>query len=453
MKSIKRILATVLILSLLLSGCASRVSNAGGSEQKVQAEEQHVEIEANKESGDSQIENEIDGAEVSVESVDSVVSTVNEEDIPKDTKVSDEVIEKKEVPEFYGLNDSSLLQYVEDRVYAELESNFADDDYIVNGVEAVYISQDYLDELAFNSKSNIYFGYTLEEIESQYNGTKYIFTLGEDGTTVVQPFEDYDDTFEQVVKNVAIGSGVILICVTVSVVTAGVGAPAVSMVFAAAASTGTSFALSSSVISAATTAAVTGFQTKDPEETMKAALLSGSESFKWGAITGAILGGASEAIVLKNASQTATQAADTVTLYTGEVVEETIPTPRQAELLALEKYKGSEQITYLAGEEVPWGTPGGTRPDVVRTVGDHLEAIEVKDYDLVNNSNELFRELTRQITDRVTNLPPGSTQRIVLNVQGRGYTQEFVNTIIETIQTRLIDVYPNIPVDIMGAVL
>ena len=28
-----------------------------------------------------------------------------------------------------------------------------------------------------------------------------------------------------------------------------------------------------------------------------------------------------------------------------------------------------------------------------------------------------------------------------------------VNTIIETIQTRLIDVYPNIPVDIMGAVL
>lgn len=147
MKSIKRILATVLILSLLLSGCASRVSNAGGSEQKVQAEEQHVEIEANKESGDSQIENEIDGAEVSVESVDSVVSTVNEEDIPEDTKVSDEVIEKKEVPEFYGLNDSSLLQYVEDRVYAELESNFADDDYIVNGVEAVYISQDYLDEL------------------------------------------------------------------------------------------------------------------------------------------------------------------------------------------------------------------------------------------------------------------------------------------------------------------
>ena len=82
-----------------------------------------------------------------------------------------------------------------------------------------------------------------------------------------------------------------------------------------------------------------------------------------------------------------------------------------------------------------------------------MEAIEVKDYDLVNNSNELFRELTRQITDRVANLPPGSTQRIVLNVQGRGYTQEFVNTIIETIQTRLIDVYPNIPVDIMGAVL
>lgn len=453
MKSIKRILSAILICSLLLSGCASQNSAVSSADQETQEKEQNIEIKATEEVSDNQYENQITSEEVRIEITAPVASIENKEKLADDTEESAEVDEKKEVPEFYGLNDNSLLQYVEDSVYAELECNFADDDYIVNGVEAVYISQDYLDELAFNSKANIYFGYTLEEIENQYNGTKYLFTLGEDGTTVVQPFEGYDDTFEQVVKNVAIGSGVILVCVTVSVVSAGVGAPAVSMVFAAAASSGTSFALSSSVISAATTAAVTGFQTKDPEETMKAALLSGSESFKWGAITGAIMGGASEAIVLRNASQTASQTAETVTLYAGKAADDTIPTPRQAELLALQKYKGSEQVTFLAGEEVPWGTPGGTRPDVVRTIGDHLEAIEVKDYDLVNNSNELLRELARQVTDRVVNLPSGSTQRIVLNVQGRGYTQEFVNTIIESIQTRLTNVYPNIPVDIMGAVL
>lgn len=46
-------------------------------------------------------------------------------------------------------------------------------------------------------------------------------------------------------KNVAIGTGVILVCVTVSAVTAGAGAPAISLIFAASAKTGTIMALSS----------------------------------------------------------------------------------------------------------------------------------------------------------------------------------------------------------------
>lgn len=422
----KRITA-LLLACTLLTGCAS--TNPGEGET---------------------LETEITTSNVVDESGDvhQDISNESTSEQAKEADSSEETGADKQIPEFYGLNDEKLLQYVEDNVYAELEDTFSNDDYVVEDVQAIYISQEYLDELAYNSQSNIYFGYTLEDIENQYNGTKFIFTLGDDGTTVVEPFEEYDDTFDKVVRNVAIGGGVILVCVTVSVVSGGLGAPAVSLVFAAAAKSGTAFALSSGVFSAATTAAVTGYQTKDPEAAMKAALLSGSESFKWGAIAGSIMGGVSEAVTLKNAAQTSESI-----VHLGEAADDVIPSPRQAELLAVEQYKGTEQVTYLAGEEVPWGTPGGTRPDVVRTIGDHIEAIEVKNYDLVNNSNELYRELTRQVTDRVTNLPPGSTQRIVLNVQGRGYTKEFVDSVIKTIQSRLIDVYPDIPIDIMGAVL
>ena len=55
-----------------------------------------------------------------------------------------------------------------------------------------------------------------------------MFTLGDDGDTIVTAFEAYDDTYEKVIKNVAIGTGVILICVTVSIVSEGFGVPAVS---------------------------------------------------------------------------------------------------------------------------------------------------------------------------------------------------------------------------------
>lgn len=119
----------------------------------------------------------------------------------------------------------------------------------MENVSSVYISQEYIDELTYNSKSNVYFVYTLEEIDAVYQGTRYVFTMSEEGDTIAVPFEEYDDTFEQVIKDVSIGTGVILICVTVSVVSGGAGALAVSMIFAASAKSGTIFALSSGGLS------------------------------------------------------------------------------------------------------------------------------------------------------------------------------------------------------------
>ena len=179
---------------------------------------------------------------------------------------------------------------------------------LITELIARYISKEYLDELAYNSQENIYFGYKLSELDEAFQGQKYIFTLGDNGQTDVQPFEEYDDTFDKVIRNVAIGTGVILLCVTVSVVTGGLGAPAASMIFAASAKSATVFALSSGVISGVSAGVVEGLQTHDFDKAVKAAALHGSEGFMWGAITGAITGGISEAqtvSALKGADVTA----------------------------------------------------------------------------------------------------------------------------------------------------
>lgn len=206
------------------------------------------------------------------------------------------------VPEagFSGMNDPNLLRYTEDTIYENLVATLDSDEYFVENVSAVYISQEYIDELAYNSQANIYFGYTLQELAEQFQGKKYIFTLGDDGSTIVTEFEEYDDTYDRALKNVAIGTGVILVCVTVSLVSAGAGTPsAISIIFSAAAKGGIKMALSGGALGGVSAGIVTGVQTGDWEEALKAAALAGSKEFKWGAIAGAINSGVGKAISLR----------------------------------------------------------------------------------------------------------------------------------------------------------
>lgn len=201
------------------------------------------------------------------------------------------------VPEagFSGMNDPNLLRYTEDTIYENLVATLDSDEYFVENVSAVYISQEYIDELAYNSQANIYFGYTLQELAEQFQGKKYIFTLGDDGSTIVTEFEEYDDTYDRALKNVAIGTGVILVCVTVSLVSTGAGTPsAISIIFSAAAKGGIKMALSGGALGGVSAGIVTGVQTGDWEEALKAAALAGSKEFKWGAIAGAINSGVGE---------------------------------------------------------------------------------------------------------------------------------------------------------------
>ena len=71
-------------------------------------------------------------------------------------------------PEFRRMGDAALLPYLENSLYEQLVSDLDSSDYFVENVQAVYISQEYLDELAFNSQENVYFGYTLSELNAQF---------------------------------------------------------------------------------------------------------------------------------------------------------------------------------------------------------------------------------------------------------------------------------------------
>lgn len=200
-----------------------------------------------------------------------------------------------------GLEDPALLSALETQIYFEANEALEGTGYVLTDISSAYVSKEYLEELEYNSRANIYFGYTLEELDQEFQGEKYVFTLNEEGDTAVVPFEDYDDTYDQVIRNVLVGSGVILFSVTISAATGG-AAPAVSLILSASAKSGTIMALSSGAISAAIAGAVTGLQTQDLSASLKAAALQGSQGFKMGAIVGAASGAAGQMIALHTAS-------------------------------------------------------------------------------------------------------------------------------------------------------
>lgn len=460
MKRLISLILTCALMLSLLSGCGVKPAEekvaavvaptaAAAAEKAEEAKETPApESEVAEEANDGEDQTESEQAEGDQAEGDQAESNHAESEQEATAEGDVDAEEPYVIPKFNGLSDPALLQYVEDTVYTDLVSEYQSENYIIEDVNAVYISKEYLEELSYNSQANIFFGYTLEELDGRFQGTRYVFTLGDNGETIVQPFEAYDDSYDQVIKNVAIGTGVILVCVTVSVATGGVGLTTVSAVFVASAKTATTFALSSGVFSGVFNGVLEGIQTKDFDKALKAAALAGSKSFKWGAISGAVLGGLSE---LAAANQAANAGSEI--LYTGEDAAEKQPW-QLAEMRALEKYGGSGQKTFLGGKEVAHGTRNATRPDIVRTINDHLEAIEVKYYDLENPGcvNVLYKELIREISTRNVAMPAGTTQRIVLDVTNRGYNAELVERVIATILEKLADIYPNIPIDVVGLI-
>jgi len=405
----KRILTLLLSCTVLLYGCAINQTVDTSSESSVV--ETTIVTEPVSETAETAL---------SVSSIEGMLS--EEEYMEQISRLS--------------FNDPELLSYYEDTVYSDIEELFSSDDYSVENVEAVYISKEYLEELAYNSQENLYFGYKTSELDEAFKDGKYIFTIDENGCQTVRAFEAYEPyDYSGVIKNIAIGTGIVVVCVTVGVVAGAAGAATVSAVFITAATTAVEFGITSAIISGASNAIVTGFETKDVEATFNAYVEGVAEGFKDGAIMGAIFGGVSDSISISKAAKPLKSAYKTGDRrLIGEAGEK----------YAQQFFKGETQVSYLNGEIVPRGTLGETRPDIVQKFADGtVKATEVKSYDLENPQafQKLKYELKRQVESRVKNLPEGSTQEIVLVTKGRNYSNKFVKSIIEDLQKYLFDVY------------
>lgn len=270
--------------------------------------------------------------------------------------------------EFASMSDPELVESLEDSVYESLLATFGSDEFVVDEVEVAYVSKEYLDEFAYNSQENVFFGYSLFDIKEYFGDTPYVFTV-EDGQTVAKPFEDYDDTWDQVAANVATGTGVIAVCVIVTVLAPAVGAPAaVTAIFTFATTGAVTGAAIDATVSGAFSGIATGIKTGSVEDAVKAAALSASEGYKCGAIIGAVTGAGVEGVGLLRASKYAKASGEagltinevaTVQLESGYSLK-TIRNMRNMEEYAVYKDAGLEEIVVK--------TPQGTRKILAREV-------------------------------------------------------------------------------------
>ena len=192
-------------------------------------------------------------------------------------------------------------EQLENVIKKELANNLGSDDYEIN-VHAFRVSKEFLEEMAFKNRQTNWFGYYLANVDVEMEGKKWVLTV-EGDQTIVKEFKPYDDTYDIALRNVAIGTGVIVICVTVSVVSGGLGAPAVSAIFLASAKTGAIYGISSGAISGVVSGVTTAIKTDgDMDATLKAAAKAGSRSYMYGCISGAVVGGVGEAVTIHGAT-------------------------------------------------------------------------------------------------------------------------------------------------------
>lgn len=308
----KSLIAIVLMCSILLTGCAQSIGNS----EKI-SESETITTPTYSESDISETE---PAPSDNASETTTVTSTVlGTDSVPSDntsaaTKANTFTAEEDSTyfqttidpSEFTGPSDINFLQYVKDATYAEAVKNLNSTEYIVENVEVTYISPEYIAELEYNSKVNIYFGHTEEDLAKQFDGEQVVFTMDDKGQTSVEKFvpngKGLDPTYRKALIKTGIGVGVILVCVVVSVATKG-AAPAVAAVFAFSAKSAAIGGAVAGTTSGVLAGAVEGFRNKNFDRAAKAAADSGADSFMWSSIICAITGGVSELSFLSKVSK------------------------------------------------------------------------------------------------------------------------------------------------------
>ena len=112
-------------------------------------------------------------------------------------------------------------------------------------------------------------------------------------------------------------------------------------------------------------------------------------------------------------------------------------TPRQSEqdsVYDLQIIFGKEnvdaQVSYLGGKAGLYGK-GCVRPDAVVKTKSGVLAVEVKNYDLVNNFSHLKSVVKRQFAKRANELPTSHKQFLVIDARGQTLTKDIFKKIID----------------------
>ena len=145
---------------------------------------------------------------------------------------------------------------------------------LVEDIAIQTMSQEYYEELEFNSQENIYFGHNESQLLQMFDTAKYSFTVNSNGKTIVGLDSDLfkEDYLTKAMKNVVIGSGVIIVCASVSVVLSG-GATTPMAIMIVAGQLTTEAALASA-ISGVVTAGISKFNGESNEEILENTLIS-----------------------------------------------------------------------------------------------------------------------------------------------------------------------------------
>jgi len=94
------------------------------------------------------------------------------------------------------------------------------------------------------------------------------------------------------------------------------------------------------------------------------------------------------------------------------------PSHRQSELDAsnLNPLNHRPQVSFKNGKEAPYASKGSVRPDGF-VVG---ESLEVTNYNLSipSNRSNLYNAIHRQYLQRLSNIPKGTLQRLLIDIRG-----------------------------------
>jgi hypothetical protein len=118
----------------------------------------------------------------------------------------------------------------------------------------------------------------------------------------------------------------------------------------------------------------------------------------------------------------------------GERGDITRPTWRQSEIDARADFpEYTEQISFLEGKEVPYGTKGSVRPDYYKSGS----SVDIKNYNVetAQGRRNLANNISKQYYQRISNLPSGTKQYVLIDVRGQSVSnfelESLYNSIME----------------------